>query len=141
LPVWLRQQPLAGRLKLAGRSAAPALTLESTLAGQHPLLGPWSAAVEWRDGLLRLDRLRAEGLEASAQLPLDLKGGRGLVLGAWGAAQATAAGSQGFEKKSTVGHGRSWRVNAAAIPVTGVPRQGWLERVPRTSVSVIDQRS
>lgn len=55
--------------------------------------------------------------------------------------QATAAGSQGFEKKSTVGHGRSWRVHAAAIPVTGVPRQGWLERVPRTSVSVIDQRS
>jgi len=81
LPVWLRQQPLAGRLKLAGRLAAPALQLESTLAGQHPLLGAWSGAVAWRDGLLRLERLRAEGLEASAQLPLDLKPGRGLVLG------------------------------------------------------------
>jgi len=81
LPVWLRQQPLAGRLKLAGRLTAPALNLESDLAGQHPLLGAWSAAVAWRDGLLRLERLRAEGLEASAQLPLDLMPGRGLVMG------------------------------------------------------------
>jgi translocation and assembly module TamB len=81
LPVWLRQQPLAGRLKLAGRLAAPSLNLQSNLAGQHPLLGAWNAAVAWRDGLLRLERLRAEGLEASAQLPLDLKRGRGLVMG------------------------------------------------------------
>ena len=81
LPIWLRQQPLAGRLKLAGRPADPALSLASDLAGQHPLLGTWSAAVAWRDGQLRLNRLRAEGLEASAQLPLDLKPGRGLVLG------------------------------------------------------------
>ena len=81
MPVWLRQRPLAGRLRLAGRLATPALSLTSELAGQHPLLGAWSAAVAWRDGLLRLERLRAEGLEASAQLPLDLKPGWGLVLG------------------------------------------------------------
>ena len=81
LPFWLRQQPLEGRLQLGGRLAAPDLSLASELAGQHPLLGAWSAAVAWRDGLLRLERLRAEGLEASAQLPLDLKPGRGLVMG------------------------------------------------------------
>ena len=87
LPLVLRQQllagqrPLTGRLKLAGPLASPALSLDSELAGQHPLIGDWSAAVAWRDGLLRVDRLRAKGLEASARMPLDLKAGRGLVLG------------------------------------------------------------
>ncbi|MCP9832852.1 MULTISPECIES: translocation/assembly module TamB domain-containing protein [unclassified Cyanobium] len=79
LPEWLRQ-PLAGRLRADGRLAAPRLRLETGQASQR-LLGPWQAALVWRDRLLRLERFEADRLKATAQLPLSFQAGKGLVAG------------------------------------------------------------
>ncbi len=80
LPDWLRDRPLAGRLQAQGRIAAPRLRLE-TGQPSHPLLGPWSAVLLWRDQRLELERLRADHLEATAVLPLGFRAGKGLVAG------------------------------------------------------------
>jgi translocation and assembly module TamB len=79
LPEWLRQ-PLAGRLRADGRLGAPRLRLE-TGQGSQRLLGPWQAALVWSDRLLRLERFRADRLEATARLPLSFQAGKGLVAG------------------------------------------------------------
>ncbi|MCP9858107.1 MULTISPECIES: translocation/assembly module TamB domain-containing protein [unclassified Cyanobium] len=76
---WLRQ-PLAGRLRADGRLVAPRLRLETGQASQR-LLGPWQAALVWRDSLLRLERFEADRLKATAQLPLSFQAGKGLVAG------------------------------------------------------------
>lgn len=79
LPEWLRQ-PLAGRLRADGRLVAPRLRVETGQASQR-LLGPWQAALVWRDRLLRLERFEADRLKATAQLPLSFQAGKGLVAG------------------------------------------------------------
>ncbi len=79
LPVWARQ-PLAGRLRVDGRLAAPRLRLETGQASQR-LLGPWQAALVWNDRLLRLERFSADRLTATARLPLSFQAGKGLVAG------------------------------------------------------------
>mgnify|MGYP006268298041 FL=1 len=71
LPGWLQQTPLQGDLQTTGPWRRPqlALTVSRTT---DPLLGPWSASLRWRDGMLRLLELRSAALQASGSLPLTL---------------------------------------------------------------------
>ncbi len=79
LPTWLASRWLAGDLRLDGPLRQPALALRTGQA-DHPLLGPWQAALRWQGGRLDLDDFRGEHLRASGSLPLRL--GRGLEAGA-----------------------------------------------------------
>jgi translocation and assembly module TamB len=81
LPAWLTEEPLAGRLRMGGRWATPRLAVVTGQRRQR-LLGPWSADLEWSDGLLVVNRLQTEHLRASASLPLAVQPGRGVVAGA-----------------------------------------------------------
>lgn len=81
LPDWLRRQPISGRFDLSGPLGAPQLQLASELQANHPLLGPWQAAVRWSRGELQLQRLEAAHLSARATLPLRPRPGRGLEAG------------------------------------------------------------
>jgi len=80
LPAWLRQRPLQGSLRGAGRLVEP--NLAAVLPEVDlPLLGKADLALDWSGGLLRLQQLRSTHLQASASLPLGLVPGRGLVVG------------------------------------------------------------
>jgi len=80
LPAWLRQRPLQGSLRAAGRLVEP--NLAAVLPEVDlPLLGKADLALDWSQGLLRLQQLRSTHLQASASLPLGLVPGRGLVVG------------------------------------------------------------
>jgi translocation and assembly module TamB len=80
LPVWLRQQPLLGALRLEGPSGRPRLAVD-TAPSNLALIGAWRASLRWSDGLLRLQRFESPHLRASASLPLAVRPGRGLVPG------------------------------------------------------------
>jgi len=91
LPAWLKDRPLQGSLEADGRLVAPRLRA-TTGQPSHPLVGPWQASLLWSDGLLRLNRFSAPHLQASAELPLGFRPGRGLV---WGELEARL-GLSGF---------------------------------------------
>ena len=80
LPPWLLEDPIRGTLQVKGPIKALAVT---TRAGQarHPLVGRWTAALQWRNQLLRLESFQSKELELKAELPLTLQPGRGLMIG------------------------------------------------------------
>ena len=80
LPTWLQQAPLQGSLQASGSWRRPLLAL-SVERRQDPLLGPWRAALRWRDGTLQLQDLRSAHLQASGNLPLRPRRGGGLQSG------------------------------------------------------------
>ncbi|HYP04190.1 MAG TPA: hypothetical protein VER57_06525, partial [Cyanobium sp.] len=84
LPTWLKDRALEGSLEVDGRLAAPRLRV-LTAQPSNPVVGPWQASLRWSEGLLRLDRFSAPHLEATADLPLALRPGRGL---GWGELEA-----------------------------------------------------
>ncbi|MFN7678725.1 MAG: translocation/assembly module TamB domain-containing protein, partial [Cyanobacteriota bacterium] len=80
LPTWLTEEPLSGTVRLGGGWATPRLAVITGQRRQR-LVGPWSANVEWGDGLLVVNRFQTEHLTASASLPLAFQPGRGMVTG------------------------------------------------------------
>lgn len=81
LPPWLLGDSLDGRLQLSGAIRQPVVS-GSVGQSDHPLLGPWRAALAWRDGTLRLNDLSSPHLSASGVLPLKAGGSAGLEIGA-----------------------------------------------------------
>ena len=79
-PAWLLRQPLRGEIRAEGPRRQPRWQLALSQE-QNPLLGPWRAALQWQQGLLRLDDLRSPHLTARGRLPLQLAGRRGLQSG------------------------------------------------------------
>ena len=77
---WLGTGAISGGFQLRGPLAAPELSLRGARQSFHPLLGPWQANVNWRAGVLRLERFEAGPLQARATLPLAV-GRQGLTLG------------------------------------------------------------
>ena len=80
LPAWLRRAPLQGSLRAGGSLADPSLAVRSS-GIELPLVGPAELALAWSNGLLRLQQLSSDHLEASATMPLAQVPGRGLVSG------------------------------------------------------------
>jgi translocation and assembly module TamB len=79
-PDWLGTGAISGGFQLRGPLGAPELALRGARQASHPLLGPWYADVNWRAGVLHLERFEAGPLQARASLPLAL-GRQGLTLG------------------------------------------------------------
>jgi len=75
-PAWLLRDALTGQLALRGPWRQPRLS--GTLAqAANPLLGGWTAAWDWDNGTLRLERFSSPHLTASGRLPLSMRGARG----------------------------------------------------------------
>ena len=79
-PAWLLRQPLQAEIRAEGPRRQPRWQL-ALGQSQNPLLGPWRAALQWQQGLLRLEELRSPHLTARGSLPLQLAGRRGLQSG------------------------------------------------------------
>ena len=79
-PVWLLDQLLDGSLEARGPWRQPELQARFGQS-ENPLLGPWSASLDWRQGRLALQQFSNAYLRARGVLPLALRQGKGLVPG------------------------------------------------------------
>ena len=79
-PAWVLDQLLGGSLEARGPWRQPELRA-SFGQSENPLLGPWRATIQWRQGRLALQRFTNTYLRAQAELPLALSQGKGLVPG------------------------------------------------------------
>lgn len=79
-PPWLLDQVVSGSLAARGPWRLPRLQAVLGQTG-NPLVGPWEAALDWRDQRLVLQRFTSPYLTARGVLPLALRPGQGLVPG------------------------------------------------------------
>ena len=79
-PAWLLDQRLTGRFAARGPWRQPEVQARFAQS-ENPLLGAWSASLNWRDGRLALQQFSNTYLNARGVLPLALVQGQGLVPG------------------------------------------------------------